>query len=265
VSREGQVLVIDPSWTREEINRIHDHALSYDGPIHLLLTHADCDHICGFGLFPEAQIIVERKSAELINNGTAEAQLLGALAEWDNHEPPVNLRFDHVFDAGDELKFGPFQIATFHAPGHVLDGVVFNLLDEKLMVVGDYLCSTFGPLISGSISAYRHTTERICRSLVQYKPRWIIPGHGPLLSFADATEMAQDDLRYLEKIEKQAAFARENHLSYGHSLVMLLDIEPPRTSKADIEIYSPRLLIARTALHEAGMDRPEEAVKVWGP
>lgn len=263
--RSGEALVVDPAFTRQEITAIREHAMSGGGPTYLMLSHADNDHTVGFGMFPEAEIVLEDLSAELFNNGAAEAQLRGALAEWKNEDVPVELRWDRTFAAGDQVECGSFRIDTIPAPGHVPDGVVLVFREEGIMVVGDYLCATFAPLVFGSVTAYRQSTERMLSALDTVDLRWVVPGHGPLLSPDQASEMARRDIQYLDEVRNVATTARDEGWSYGAAMSALMEVAPPRGSEGDITYYSPQVMLAKTALSEVGISRPDQAVAVWGP
>lgn len=258
VVRDGEALVIDPAWTREEMVRIHAMAASAGGPIYFLVTHADPDHVCGMDVFPDATIYVGTESAKLIEAGLSTIILRSNGSDWD-YEFPFEVRFDVAVEAGAEFSCGPFRVATRDARGHMIDGVAFVLLDEGILAPGDNLCTSMSPMVAWSVSHARSTTESLIDALRTYEIRWVVPGHGSIMSGADALKVAAEDLEYLEALEAGCVEAREKGLSWAETYVKLLAIDQPRPNSADIEIYTPKAMNARRAMLDAGILRPGEA------
>src|SRR5438067_7084332 len=70
VDRDGTRLLVDPGiapWEAREA--------AGDGAGHILITHADWDHVMGIGLLPDASVWASEPSAERIRSGEAKASV----------------------------------------------------------------------------------------------------------------------------------------------------------------------------------------------
>jgi glyoxylase-like metal-dependent hydrolase (beta-lactamase superfamily II) len=257
VVRDGHALVVDPAWTPAEIDGIHAAAAAAARELHFVLTHADPDHVCGMEAFRDARIHVESRSAALIDEGLSGRVLHETGADW-GIDFPFEPRYDAVFEVGAELSLGPFRIVTLDAAGHMLDGAAYLLLDEGILVPGDYLCSIGSPLVFWSVSAAAATIRRLLDALDRYDVAWVVPGHGHVLGLREARAMGVRDLEYLEALESTAAEARDAGLAWAEALVRLMTVAPPRPNGPDVEIYTPSYLAARRALIDVGCLRPGE-------
>jgi glyoxylase-like metal-dependent hydrolase (beta-lactamase superfamily II) len=66
----GARLLVDPgiaTWETREA--------AHDGATHILITHADWDHVMGIGLLPDAQVWASQSAAERIRSGEAQASV----------------------------------------------------------------------------------------------------------------------------------------------------------------------------------------------
>lgn len=249
-------LVVDPCWEASEIARIHADADADSRTVHLLLTHADADHTCGIGFFPDAVVVGEAETAKRIRDGSAAAQLAAVAAEWGT-PLPTDLRVDRVIEVDADVECGPFKMATFKARGHTSDGLAVLLRDSGVLIAGDYLSATSNPWVWTSVSDACRATETILDALDRNAVRWVMPGHGPVLAPRDAAIVGQEDLLYLERLLAEAAAARKEGLSWGEAMLSLMAVPPPRASPPDFELYNPKFITAEAALAEAGLRRPQ--------
>ena len=65
--------------------------------------------------------------------------------------------------------------------------------------------------------------------------------------------IGEQDLRYLERLDASAREAASAGLSPGYAAVSVHEVEPPRPSTADFEIYGIHGANARLALREHGI------------
>ena len=79
-----------------------------------------------------------------------------------------------------------------------------------------------------------------------------MPGHGRVLSPAEAREIGQADLAYLRSLQRSAREAVERRLAPGDALLHVYAVEPPRPDTDDFAVYGIRAGNARLALEEAG-------------
>jgi hydroxyacylglutathione hydrolase len=250
---DGEALLCDPSWEPAEIEAIRAEAARLaGGAVRIVLTHADYDHVCGIGFFPDAEVIAGDETAAAIASGAAAAALATASAEW-GLVWPGELRVDRAVHAGETIDAGPFRLAAVEARGHVADGIAWVLLDQGVLLPGDYLSTMTYPFVLDSVKRARATVARLLAALGEHDLRWVIPGHGPALTPNEARRIGEDDLAYLEALQAAASAAVSEGLSPGHALVAVFaGVDPPRATTADFEVFGLRALNTRSALAEAG-------------
>ena len=177
------VLVVDPTWLPEEIANIRYHVNSICGekPIYLLFTHSDYDHIIGYNAFPEAFTIASRAFVE---NAAKEATLEQIrnfddeyyIRRWYAIEYP---EIDIVVEEdGQVFQVGDTKLTFWLAPGHNPDGIFTLVTPGNFLLAGDYLSDVEFPYIYHSSVQYEQSLEKVSKVLDQYKPEYLIPGHG---------------------------------------------------------------------------------------
>jgi hydroxyacylglutathione hydrolase len=250
LARSGsEALLCDPCYTPEEIEHLVALAREGGGPIHLLLTHADFDHTCGIGFVPDAVVVAGASTAARIASGSAEDELAGAGAEW-GVTWPRELRVDRVVEPG-AFECGAFEVVAVEASGHTADGLSYVLVDQGVLFPGDYLSDMTYPFIGGGLQATIGTVQRLLAVLEQHALRWVVPGHGRVLTPEEATAVGEADLAYLEALAQAVAAAEAKGLSPGPALLHVYDVEPPRGTTPDFEIYGLRSANARSVLAHA--------------
>jgi glyoxylase-like metal-dependent hydrolase (beta-lactamase superfamily II) len=213
--------------------------------------------------FPDAEVVVEERSADLIDSGAAEAQLRGALDDWGN-DLPIDIRYDRTIKVGERFTIGNFGITVIDAAGHMMDGAAYVFENEKLLAPGDFICDSMCPLAWWSVGHSRETLGRLVQALDDFEIDYVVPGHGSVLDREAARRVAQTDLEYFKALEAAVREAKQADLSWADSMVKLLKIPVPRPSEPDIEIYSPAVMNAKRALIERGTTKPGEEPPVWG-
>jgi hydroxyacylglutathione hydrolase len=243
----SEALLCDPCYTPDEIERLVAFARETGGPIHLLLTHGDFDHVCGVAFVPEAVVVAGASTADRISSGTAEDELAAAGAQW-GITWPSGLRVDRVVEPG-AFRCGAFHVEAIEASGHTADGLAYVLLDQGVLLPGDYLSDMTYPFISGGLEATIATVRRLLDALGRHELRWVAPGHGRTLSPEEAAAVGEADLAYLEALARAAGEAQS--MSPGPALLHVFDVEPPRETTPDFEIYGLRAANARSVLASA--------------
>ena len=247
----GEALLCDPNWEPAEIEAIRDEAARLaGGATHLLITHADYDHVCGIGYFPEATVVAGEETASAIRNGSAAERLRGAARDW-GLEWPTELRVDRVAAAGEELRLGAFRVKAIEACGHARDGRAYVLLDQGVLLPGDYLSAMTYPFLADSLRRYREANGRLLAALAEHDLRWVVPGHGPALTPARAKAIGEADDSYVARLEEAAREAVSEGLAPSLALLDVFAVEPPRATTDDFEIYGLRVYNAQKALAEA--------------
>jgi len=245
----SDALLCDPCFTPDEIERLVALARETGGTIQLLLTHGDFDHVCGIGYVPEAVVVGGAPTAERIRSGTAVDQLAAAGVEW-GVAWPTGLRVDRVIEPG-LLECGAFHVEAIEAAGHTADGLAYFLVDQRVLLPGDYLSDMTYPFIGGALEEGIATVRRLLDALERHDLRWVVPGHGRALTPEEAAAVGTSDLAYLEGLARAVAEAAADGLDPGQALLRVFEVEPPRETTPDFEIYALRSANARSVLAHA--------------
>jgi hydroxyacylglutathione hydrolase len=250
---ERDALLCDPAMTPEEILAIRAAAAQRaDGRSYLLITHADYDHVCGIPYFPDAEVVAGAGTVAKVADGSAVAGLASGGAEW-GLEWPAELRVDREVLPGD-VELGPFRVIAVDAPSHGREGLAYVLPEQGILLPGDNLSAITIPLLGGSLACARTATESLLETLDAHELRHVVPGHGPVLTPAEAQEIGEQDLRYLVQLEAAAREAVGMGLSPGYAVVHVYAVECPRPSTTDFAIYDIHGSNARLALREQGVE-----------
>jgi glyoxylase-like metal-dependent hydrolase (beta-lactamase superfamily II) len=250
LARSGPDTVLcDPCYTPGEIERLVALARETEGPIHLLITHGDFDHVCGIGYVPEAVVVAGAATAARIRSGAAAEQLEAAAAEWGVTWTP-ELRVDRVVEPG-RFECGAFRVEAVDASGHTPDGLAYVLLDQGVLLPGDYLSDMTYPFVNGGLEPMIATSRRLLDTLERHDLRWVVPGHGRALTPEEAAAAGEADLAYLEALARAVAEVKADGMAPGEALLHVFAVEPPRETTPDFEIYALRAANARTVLADA--------------
>lgn len=229
LAAETQAVLVDPAVSMAEVERIAARVRELGVAVtHVLVTHADWDHVCGIAAFPTAVATMsEGAAARLLARAeeTTTAERAAASGVEICGEPRVDL----TFPVGTALQAGPFLFETLALPGHTPDGTGFRCRELDLLMVGDHLSTIEFPFVT-SAAAYRGTLAALIDLLRRDPPERVIPGHGPELTAADAVAVAEADLRYLWGLREAVASGttREDAREAG------LAVDLPRPAADDL-------------------------------
>ncbi|MEO1517098.1 MAG: MBL fold metallo-hydrolase [Bacteroidota bacterium] len=194
------LLLVDPNWLPAELAKIRAFVDSQmqGRPLYLLFTHADYDHILGWKVFPEANVIASKAFQQLADK---EARIAD-ITKFDQEyyiQRSYPIAFPEVDFAiardGQRLSIGGQELCFYHAPGHTAEGI-FTVIDSLgLWIAGDYLSNVEFPFVYHSFAAYRGCMQKARRILEEHPIRLLVPGHGDvanssaeILSRIDASE-----------------------------------------------------------------------------
>jgi glyoxylase-like metal-dependent hydrolase (beta-lactamase superfamily II) len=247
----GEALLCDPSYTQEEIDGLREE-VEEAGPssVHVLVTHADYDHVCGLGSFPGATVAAVEGTASRVEDGSAATGLAAAGEEWGISWPVAGVRVDRTVEAG-EAQLGAFRVDVVDAASHGREGAGFVLVDQGVLFPGDHLSPITIPLLAGSLDAAIAANEALIEAIARHELRWVVPGHGRTLSPGEAREIGEADLAYLRRLRDAAREAVDAGLAPGYALLHVHAVEPPRADTDDFAVYGIRTGNARVALEEA--------------
>lgn len=199
-----EALVVDPGYFPEEIEA--QVALLSGRPQArptLLVTHGDFDHVTGRSALPsEAPVIGHHKLRRRREEKIAEQ--VAAIDQPLYVERPGPFVFPYpTVPVGEPLirELGDERLHLFPAPGHASDSL-FTLLERRgLFLAGDYLSELEFPFVYDSVPRYLATLNLAASLLVDFRPRVLVPGHGPVASGLPAMqERVARDRDYLERL-----------------------------------------------------------------
>ncbi len=171
----------------------------------LLATHADWDHLLGRYAFPAVPLGLAESSAARLRNEPGAAQR--ELREFDEsfyveRPRPLSLGEVQALPVPGKLDLGAHELELHPADGHTADGMAIWVPWASVLVCGDYLSPVEIPMISegGSLEAYRATLARLA-PLVEVADT-VVPGHGSPQSREAALRILDEDLAYLDALER---------------------------------------------------------------
>ena len=129
-SNEGYVMVDAGSDPDALLNALEETDIDRSGVAHILLTHADYDHVASLALFPNAKIYINEDEVQMINGRTKRGN--------DFNELPDGIALDSLILLKDEqkLEVGGRTIRCVKAPGHTPGSMVY-VIDGRYLFTGD--------------------------------------------------------------------------------------------------------------------------------
>jgi hydroxyacylglutathione hydrolase len=172
----------------------------------LLATHADFDHLLGRFAFPALALGVGEAAAERLRAepGAAQRELRAVDADHYVHrERPLSLGAAHELPVPGRLELGGEELELHPAGGHTPDGMAILARHAGTLLCGDYLSDVEIPMISagGSLDAYRATLARLAPLVEQIEHT--VPGHGSPLDREGALRVLDEDVDYLDALERR--------------------------------------------------------------
>ena len=211
VVTDAGVVVIDalgsPALAREliaEVRRVTRQPIRY-----VIVTHYHADHIYGLQAFKAAgaTIIAHPDGREYLNSDVAQSRLEVSrqeLAPWVDAGTRL-VAADRWLDQADTvLRVGSYAFHIRHVgPAHTPEDLVIHVPKRGVLFAGDLVFRGRIPFVGQADS--RQWIDSLTR-LIEFKPRLVVPGHGPVSTtpMADLTQ-TRDYLEYLRKAMGDAA------------------------------------------------------------
>ena len=202
----GETVLIDSPYFPDELELL-PMLLEQQGftPVGLLATHADWDHLLGRYAFPGMSLGVGQSTGERLRAepGAAQRELRDADSETYVVRPgPLALGSYQVLPVPGKMQIGDGEIELHPTGGHTADGTAFLVRAASLLVCGDYVSAVEIPWISpgGAIDDYRATLARLAALIEECEA--VVPGHGPTHDRARALTIIDEDLEYLDALER---------------------------------------------------------------
>lgn len=206
---DGASALIDTTWDLRLTRRLLADiaAETAAAPVsHLLLTHADGDHVNGAQLLPQARLVAARAALHELDHedpaalhrsrlgagllgrvGIGAPRRFGAYVRW-MMEPfdfrGITIRTpDTTFDGHLELEVGGWDLHLLHlGPAHTAGDTIVHMPATRTVFAGDLLFTGVTPNgWAGDIAHWRTALEAIAA----LAPEVIVPGHGPVSDLAD--------------------------------------------------------------------------------
>lgn len=243
VIKKGRSAIVgDATWNPLDVETIREFFDGHD--THILITHGDIDHVSTIGACPQATVVASQATAQRVASGSAGEDLAREAGRWGMEflgEP----RVDRIVEPGERVKLGEWHVTTVETAGHAVDGLAYVIEEEGLFLVGDYLMASQHPMTWWSFREGRRSTERLVRTLDTLERvdlEWVVPGHGRVLSVPEARTVGEQDLAYMEEVERVSDEALREGVSSREWLLAVYDVPVPRPCTPDIEMLCPRLI-----------------------
>jgi len=162
--------------------------------------------VCIGGLaFPRLALGVGLSTAERLRAepGVAQRELREADDEHYVRRPsPLSLGAFQELPVPGRVEVGDSELELHPCEGHTSDGTAFFAPFADVLACGDYLSDVEIPMIApgGSLRDYRASLERL-RPLVE-RSEAVVPGHGSAHDRETALGLLDEDLAYLDALER---------------------------------------------------------------
>jgi glyoxylase-like metal-dependent hydrolase (beta-lactamase superfamily II) len=203
--RLGETFLIDSPVLPEELDTLPAliEQAGFPVPSGLLVTHGDWDHLLGRLAFPGVALGAAESTLARLRASPGQAQR--ELRDFDeelmiDRPHPLSLGSVQALPVPGRCDLGDRELHLHAAEGHTSDGMAIVIPWARVLIAGDYLSAVEIPTLndSGDIESYLATLERL-RTLITEVER-VVPGHGPVLAAADATELLDEDVSYIRSV-----------------------------------------------------------------
>lgn len=173
----------------------------------LILTHYHADHFYGSAAFRSAgiEIWAHRAALPYLESGEPEKrreQRAAELFPWVQADMPIT-RADRWLDDETRFTMGGVDFEIIHAgPAHSPEDVIVRVPRKAVVFCGDLMFTGRIPFVGDADSG--EWLKRI-EQLAAMKPRYIVPGHGPMSTDPERDlQLTRDYLVYLRGVMGKA-------------------------------------------------------------
>ena len=178
---------------------------------YIINTHYHADHAWGNCFFPNATIIAHTRCRELlIERGIPalrEAKKQNVILE----QVEITLPDITLDDGAITLEVGKRHLEIMPATGHSEDGIAILVKEDRVLFAGDILMP-IPYILDGNIKEIRSFYAKIHEMTLEN----IVQGHGEVILRGEVNPSVDDNLKYLNLIEKsaQTALRRKDPMAY---------------------------------------------------
>ena len=203
IRADGEAMLIDSPYFPDELDALP--ALLEQAGFEisaLLATHADYDHLLGRAAFPELALGVGESTAIRLRAepGVAQKELRDEDARnYVERSRPLSLGSYQSLPVPGYVGLGEQELELHPAEGHTADGTAVFARWAGVLCVGDYLSDVEIPVVA-DLEEYKATLARLA-PLVE-EAAVVVPGHGSPHDRETALRLLEEDLEYLDKLDK---------------------------------------------------------------
>jgi glyoxylase-like metal-dependent hydrolase (beta-lactamase superfamily II) len=248
----GEACLVDPGILPEETEAL----LRETGGArlgHIVLTHADWDHVLGPEHLPPATIVAHAAYEKDLDPDGVRVVLgkLEARAGVTRSRPFEPPRPTVTFEDTTQLVVGELELRLEHAPGHTESMLTVYEPEGQQLWAADVLSDVEIPSIIHDLESYEHTLARIAELPV----RMLVPGHGtPTENGSEIRQRLEDDRRYLDQLHT----AVHGAVTAGNSLAETLDLcESVDLRRAEEDATTHRLNVEKVYADLGGDANPD--------
>jgi glyoxylase-like metal-dependent hydrolase (beta-lactamase superfamily II) len=174
----------------------------------VIVTHYHADHIYGLQVLKAAgaHIVAHEQGRAYLHSDTAQLRLQASrqeLAPWIDAQTQLTPA-DRWISAPERFTLGGVEFVVQPAgPAHTPEDLVLLLPQQGVLIAGDLVFRGRVPFVGQADSA--RWVQALDR-LIAFKPRLIVPGHGPVSTSAESDLMlTRDYLVHLRQAMGEAA------------------------------------------------------------
>lgn len=205
----GLTLLTDPGWIPHEVAFIQKQLHDHNQPLFLAFTHADYDHLAGSGAYSNCRNIMSTTMAEK----TQREKVIQKIADLDQQfyfVRPYKVTFPYpdivIYSPEQHFSINNNEFIALLIPGHSAEDMALYNLDLGILVLGDYLSKLEFPFIEYNYASYYKSLDKLHQFISLYKPKLIVPGHGPYYEdYRETLHRISIDLSYLENLKVKSS------------------------------------------------------------
>jgi glyoxylase-like metal-dependent hydrolase (beta-lactamase superfamily II) len=202
----GEGMLVDSPYFPDELDALPNLLAQLGFEVDALLaTHADFDHLLARLAFPGLALGVGESTVERLHRepGAAQRELRRQDESlYVERGTPLGLGQVQALPVPGRLDLGDAELELHPAEGHTSDGTALFAPFCGVLVCGDYLSGVEIPNFGsgGSLEEYRATLARLA-PLVE-RAEAVVPGHGAPLGRDEALRVLDEDVDYLDSLER---------------------------------------------------------------